>query len=560
MPSQPFDESGLVGQEWENQKRLELARSRLRENSSNLEDSNPVPSSFTEFAQTWLGVELMPAQRVLCLVAFDGVEPQDLVGRERELARELFGQLDAIPETARDVIAVIIGARSGKTYLFALRLLHLALVVDLSTLAPGEEAVGLIIAPDIELAEQALNFIRGAIGTNETLLSMVVSDTTEWIDLKRPDGEIASIRVRAAAKGGKTGRGKSLFCALLDEACFFRDSNYAVNDDEVFKAVQPRIIPGGQLLMPSTPWTESGLLYTMWKKCFGAENANYLAAHAPTLLMTLRADGTYFRQTDVIVAKERERDPENARREFDAEPMGGGAVHFFDPIALAACIDEDMPAIVPRKTPFERAWMGLDTAFRKNPTGGVVARATGPRGSMVIVAECVEITPPKGGMLKPSTTIQSLVVRAKFHHAEALVADQHYIETVRENAGGLTLIEAPSVPADAYTVVRDGIAEGRVKISAQHGRLIAQLRDVMSKPTAGGNISISSPTRGTSHGDVASAFVLAMWKALDPGAGALKGEAARSQTSRNLDEYSELDRRRGDERGGRVRRVRSPLE
>jgi hypothetical protein len=129
-----------------------------------------------------------------------------------------------------------------------------------------------------------------------------------------------------------------------------------------------------------------------------------------------------------------------------------------------------------------------------------------------------------------------------------VVADQHYVETVRENIGNLTLVEAPSVPADAYTVVRDAIAEGRVRISAQHQRLLSQLREVRSKPTSGGGISIISPTRGTAHGDVASAFVLAVWKAANPGATALKGQAASSAATRMLEQPADI-RRRYDDHG-----------
>lgn len=555
MPSPPSsdNEPGLVSQEWLTAKRLEMERSRLKASASSTEGSNPVPSSFVEFAHNWLGVTLTPAQRVLCLVAFDGAEPGDLVGEERELARELFGDVDEFPSIARDVIAVIIGARSGKTFLFALRLLHLGLIVDLSTLAAGEPGVGLIVAPDLELAEVALNYVCGAVHSNVSLEAMIVSETTEWLELQRPDGEIISIRCRAASRGGRTGRGKSLFGALLDEACFFRDSNYSINDKDVFDAIEPRIVPGGQMLVPSTPWMESGILYEIWKANWGHPH-HYLAAHAKTITMM---PGMAER-----IAKVRERDPAKAELEYDAIPMGGGAVHFFDPAALAACIDEDMPAIVTRTNHFDRGWMGLDTAFRKNPTAGVIVRASGARLEMLIVAECVEIMPPKGGRLIPSDTVKSLMARAKYHHCEAVIADQHYIETVREHVGMLRLIEAPSVPAVAYVAARDAIAEGRVRFSAAHQRLLSQLREVVSKPTAGGNISISSPTRGTAHGDEASAFVLALWKAAEPGAKALNGVAVRTEQSRNLDEYDPNERRRvlGDNSGRQVRRIRGALD
>src|SRR5262245_49784831 len=100
-----------------------------------------VPLTFVAFVEQVLGVRLTPAQAVLSLVAFDGVEPGDLVGDERELALRLFGPVDSIPPEARAVLVAVCGARSGKSYLLgALYSLWRTLTADLSTLAPGEQA------------------------------------------------------------------------------------------------------------------------------------------------------------------------------------------------------------------------------------------------------------------------------------------------------------------------------------------------------------------------------------------------------------------------------------
>jgi hypothetical protein len=74
---------------------------------------------FVEFVSRVLRVQLTPAQRVLCLVAFDGVEPEQLDGADRELAVKLFGPVDTIPSMARDVLVAVCGARSGKSYVLA---------------------------------------------------------------------------------------------------------------------------------------------------------------------------------------------------------------------------------------------------------------------------------------------------------------------------------------------------------------------------------------------------------------------------------------------------------
>jgi hypothetical protein len=130
------------------------------------------------------------------------------------------------------------------------------------------------------------------------------------------------------------------------------------------------------------------------------------------------------------------------------------------------------------------------------------------------VAEVVEIRPAKGERLVPSATIKQLLQRAAFHGCREAVADQHYIESVREHANGFMVIEAPGGlegKTIAYLAARTAISEGRVRIPAVQTRLIQQLREVISKPTPGGNLTISSPRRGGSHGDIASSFVLGVW-------------------------------------------------
>ena len=226
--------------------------------------------------------------------------------------------------------------------------------------------------------------------------------------------------------------------------------------------------------------------------------------HASTTL--LRDD----EHTRSFVDRERIRDPDNAAREFDAEPMTAGATKFFDPSDIAACLRPDLPVIsAPRA--FARAWCGLDTGFRKDPTAAVIIREHMGR---LEVAEVVEIVPPKGDRLKPSETIRALLARAAYHNCEAVIADQHYIETVREHIGSIALHEAPSDKAGPYVETRTELKERRLLIPEPHAKLILQLKDVVSKPMSGGNLQITSPRKGGAHGDLVSALTLATWAAV----------------------------------------------
>jgi hypothetical protein len=461
-----------------------------------------VDDSYVEFCGQ-IGIRLTRAQTVLFRVVCDGAEPKDFSGTDRDFAYKLFGEVEVLPEIARAVIVGLIGARSGKSYLFSIRGLHLALIHPLKTLAAGEQGFGLLVAPDLRLARQALRYVAGAIDTQPHLKRMAVSVTVDKIDLRRDDDRVVTIECLPATRGGSAVRGRSLFFAMLDEAAFFRDDNYVVNDEELYKAIAPRVLPGGQFSIASTPWAESGLVYDLWKANYGSPTTA-VAVHASTSM--LRDD----EHTASFVERERQRDPQNASREFDANPMSSGSLTFFDHAALKLCIDESLPLVM-QQGGFRRSWCGLDTAFRKNPAAAVIVSL---EGGFLYIAEIVEVVPPKGVPLKPSEVLKELLDRARHHNCEAVIADGHYIETVREHVAGLTLIEAPNDKAEPYIEARTEIRESRLRIPAGQTKFIRQMKEVIGKPTSGGNLQITSPTVGVSHGDQASAGVLAIWAAV----------------------------------------------
>jgi hypothetical protein len=461
------------------------------------------PPSFVDFVRPV--ITLTPAQRVLARVAFDGAEPRDLPGEEREIAGLLFGDVDEIPPEARHVVAIVAGARGGKSYLGALRLLHAAVTVPLDSLAAGERAVALCIAPDLRLARQA---VRYAIGAAKALVpAMIEGETADGVTLKRADGHLVSIECLPATRGGSSVRGRSLVAALLDESAFFRDEGAVVNDQDVFRAVTPRVVPGGQVVVASTPWTEVGLLWQLSRE-YGRPRT-CLAAHAPTSL--LRPDP----RTRAMVERERARDPANAEREYDAQFMRAGADSFFSAEAIDECLDEDLDAATASPAG-SVVLVGADLGFRKDASACVVLRV---EHGVAIVAETLELRPARGAPLVPSQVCAAFARLARKHGADRVMTDSFAIETAREHwaALGVAPLEAPAGQPGkvaTYERARDLLAEGRVRLSPAHKDLRAQLLAVTARPTSGGGLSIVTPRRaGAAHGDVASALVLALWQA-----------------------------------------------
>lgn len=458
------------------------------------------PRSFLDFTSSALDVELTRAQRALALVAFDGMQPRDVNGGEA-----LFGDA-VVPNGARGVVVAVCGARAGKSFVLGgLRLLHLALTVPLTTLAAGEVAVALIVAPDVRLGRQVLRYALGAAQSAPDIKRRIVSSTADGFLLRRPDGHV-SVEVLPATRGGSAVRGRSLVGAVLDECAFFRDSTYQVNDVELYRAVGPRILQGGQLIIASTPWAEQGLLWDFFRRNFG-HPVDAICAHAPTLL--LRDD----EHTRSYVAREQARDPANAAREFGAEFMSTGGDAFFDGAAITAAIEE-APVAAAHSAPS----VGADFGFRSDSSALVVAMREPAPAQRIVVTGVFEETPKKGEPLKPSVVVGSFAGKAKSAGADCIIADAHYRQAIAEHLEDhqLALVSAPegaNGKADTYQVVRALLREGRVRIP-NHERLVRQLREVTARPTAGGGISIVSPRwRTGGHGDLVSAFVLAVWDA-----------------------------------------------
>lgn len=296
------------------------------------------PTTFLGFL-SWLGVTPTPGQRVLCAVAYDRVEPKDLPPEDREMALRIFGPVETIPKSARGTLAVVAGARSGKSYLLiGLHMVWAALTVDLGSLAPGQKAVSLVVAVNIKLRNEVIAYAYGAcLSKPELKAALFVSKgkkeehAADSFGIRRKDGRIVMLEAGVAGRGGYGARGRSLVSAYLDEGAFFRAEGQAC-DTDIYTAASPRVLPGGLTVVASTPWHEAGLLYEMWSKNHG-KPTTCLVAHAPTHVMQ---DNAF---TQELIARERSRDPDNAKREFDAEFVKSGTSIFFEPSLIEAAID-----------------------------------------------------------------------------------------------------------------------------------------------------------------------------------------------------------------------------
>jgi len=483
------------------------------------EEATRPPLSHREFAtsEEYCGLELSPMVGAI-IDAAEGRRPTEITDAECE---RYFGcRLEELPTEPRRTVVVEAGGRGGKTSrLLATKALHAAWTVPLPTLADGEHAVSLVVSSEVVFARQALSFCGGYVARSPVLSAALVGDVaTDSLTLRRPDGALVDVRVRAAGARGKGGRAFTLVGAFLDEACFFFDESGVVNDREIYRACVQRVVPGGQVWLASTPWIEGvGLLEEILAKAWG----NHQRALAVRGVGT-RALNPTWDPTGEIEAEIREDDPENAEREIDAKPLTAGSRHFFSHEAVEAAFVESRPQRLPPRPGAEVA-AGGDTGFVKNSSAlALVERVPAPparRGEEQApprfrLALLEERKPKPGLPLKPKAVAGEFADLMVEYGTRELVTDAHEIEEVAAALleKNCTVVPAPDKVA-AYGAARAIIHEGRLELP-KHPRLRQQLRDVVSKPMPGGGVQITSPKRPDgSHGDLVSALVNALWLA-----------------------------------------------
>jgi hypothetical protein len=458
----------------------------------------PIPfSSFAELA----GVKLSPGQRALARVAFDGREPRELEGEERELARTIFGpRLEDVDARARRLVALVCGARGGKSLMLAYRGLHAALTAPVRV-ARGERAVVLFVGADIRYARLLLRLAAGAAREHASMRALIVSESSDAMTLRRPDGIDVELVALPAGEGGRSVRGRVILAAAIDEADFLRDGL----DGELVAAILPRLIPGAQLIVASTPWSREGVLYKLH-----AENWNVarhaLVAHASTAVLRMGDP-----EIASMLESESARDPINAAREYGAQWIDGGDA-YFDSASIDRAIDATRPLILP-PSPGARVGVGLDLAFRADGCSLVVVSELSP--GAVHVARVELVAPQRGKPLVPSEVLATFADIARSYGAKHAVADAHYLEANREAlaAQGISLIAAGTSAqskAAVFAYLRELLHGGELRLPPS-GPLRDELRAIVQRHVPGGGVKIESPRRAGSHGDAASALAAATW-------------------------------------------------
>jgi hypothetical protein len=161
--------------------------------------------------------------------------------------------------------------------------------------------------------------------SNPVFKQYIESEYRERVDLTN------NISIEVMSCSFRSIRGRSLVCAVFDEISFWRVEG-ASPDHEILSAVRPGMatIPTSKLIVISSPYARSGVLYEHHRDYFGTDDPDILVWQAETRVMNPTIE-------QKLIDRESIKDPSAARAEWYAE-FRADIETFLSPDAIDRCV------------------------------------------------------------------------------------------------------------------------------------------------------------------------------------------------------------------------------
>ena len=385
-------------------------------------------------------------------------------------------------------LEAIVGRRGGKTRALAALATYISGLCDHSdVLAPGEDGVLLCLAQDQRVAKKILDFCEEDFDRSPILQQLVVGRTQDALELKR------GIRIEVRPASFRRLRGPTYVACICDEVAFwYTEDNYVNPDVEVLAAIKPGLLTThGPLVIASSPYAKRGVLWTNYRKHYGA-------AGSPSVLV---AKGTTIDFNPTIDPAEIERLLEEDRPRNTAEYLAefrSDLEAYVQLEAVEACIATNV---------FERGPLrNIAYAAFVDPSGGsadsfTLAVAHLERSRETVVLDCLrEIRAP----FSPEAAVADFAAVLKSYHLASATGDKYGGLWVKEQAAryGISYRAEAEPKSILYASLLAAINSRRVDL-LDNPRLLGQLVGLERRVGRSGRDTIDHPPNG--HDDVANA-------------------------------------------------------
>jgi hypothetical protein len=423
--------------------------------------------------------------------------------------------MDALPMTADEIaffksiaggrepptrrVSEVVAAaarRTGKDSVASVVAAHAAALFDQQErLRPGERAQILCLACDQSQAKIVFGYIKSYFDGIPQLKTMVTRETASTFELSN------GVDVTVATNSFRSVRGKPIYLAILDEAAFMRSETSASPDTELYAALRPALltIPGSRIIIISSPYRKSGLLWERYKKFFGKNDDNTLVIQAAV------------RQLNPTISQEAvdaeiQADPAAAVSELLGQfrdDIGG----YVDLAVVEAAVDRGVSVRAPVKGTTYRS--GAD------PSGGArdsFACAIAHDEDGVAVLDClVEIKAP----FNPTSATEQIAQTLKSYGITETVGDKYAAQWVVDAFAkcGITYQHSERDRSKIYADALPLFTSGRARL-LDNARLVNQFASLERRTSPIGRDRIDHGPAGMD--DLANSAALAMVLAATP--------------------------------------------
>ena len=227
---------------------------------------------------------------------------------ERTIFNNVAGGRSLPTRQVKELVCVV-GRRGGKDSVAALLATHAAISFNpKGKLRPGEFAHVACIACDRDQAALVFGYIKGNFELVPAFNKFIVDSSSDTITLAN------RVIIQVTTNSFRSVRGRSILCAIFDEVALFRSDESANPDVELAAAVRPSLaqFPNSMMILISTAYKRSGLLYEQFKSHFGRDDADVLVVKGTT-----RQFNNLFPQAEID--KDLARDPAKFAAEYLSE-------------------------------------------------------------------------------------------------------------------------------------------------------------------------------------------------------------------------------------------------
>jgi hypothetical protein len=291
--------------------------------------------------------------------------------RDRALFTEVAGDRAPPSHRVRELVCAV-GRGGGKDSVAAALAVFIATTSDFNHLRPGERGTIMALATDKSQAAIAFNYVRALFEETPLLAPLIRKVDGDRIELRNGgEIEIQTNNVRAP-------RGKTIACAIYDEAAHWRGEDFSNPDVEVDAAITPGLMrfPGSLKIIISSVHRRAGLLHDRYAKHFGKDDDDVLVVLGTALQFNPTLDAAEIDRQLAL-------DPEKAAAEYMSQ-WRDDLSSFLDRQLVEAAIDRGIVARPPQHS--------LSYVAFADPSGGrgdSFTAAVGHRDGTVLVVDAL---------------------------------------------------------------------------------------------------------------------------------------------------------------------------